>query len=84
MALSAEPGLDSLVERVLASGSLPGLPEQHYIGGRFVPSASGARMETFDPARGAAFASFAAGNADDVGAAVQARSAVASCSAPPR
>ena len=41
--MNGQPGLAALVERALETGSLPGLPEAHYIGGRFVRSASGAR-----------------------------------------
>ena len=70
--MNGQPDLAALVERALETGGLPGLPEAHYIGGRFVRSASGARMETFDPARGTAFASVAAGDAADVDAAVRA------------
>ncbi len=34
------PGLRELVQEVLRTGTLSGLPEQHYIDGRFAPSAS--------------------------------------------
>ncbi len=63
---------DSLVEEALATGTLKGLPDGHFIDGRFVASEAGGRMESFDPGRGAAFASFAAGTAADVDAAVAA------------
>ena len=64
--------LGALVEQALANGTLPGLPGQHYIDGRYVPAARGRTMASFDPGRGAAFAQFAAGDADDVDAAVRA------------
>ncbi len=54
------------------TGTLAGLPAGHFIDGRFVASASGATMETLDPGTGCAFARFAAGDADDVDAAVAA------------
>ncbi|QJP12757.1 aldehyde dehydrogenase family protein [Starkeya sp. ORNL1] len=63
---------DSLVEEALATGTLKGLPDGHFIDGRFVASEAGGRMESFDPGRGAAFAGFAAGTAADVDAAVAA------------
>lgn len=64
--------LDTLVKEALATGRIAGLPEGHFIDGRFRPSQSGARMESFDPGRGTAFASFAAGAAADIDAAVEA------------
>jgi aldehyde dehydrogenase (NAD+) len=64
--------LRALVAEAQASGRLADLPDGHFIGGRFVPSARGGRMVTVDPGRGAAFAGFAAGDAEDVDAAVQA------------
>lgn len=63
---------DALVAEVLSTGTLKGLPHGHFIGGRFVPALSGSTMESFDPGRGRAFASFAAGDAADVDAAVAA------------
>ena len=70
--MNDSPGLREMVEQVLRTGTLSGLPERHYIDGRFVPANSGRSMETFDPARAAAFARFAAGDAADVDAAVRA------------
>lgn len=61
-----------LVEEARSTGTLAGLPRGHFIGGRFVASASGREMESFDPGRGVAFASFAAGDAADVARAVEA------------
>lgn len=60
-----------LVEEVFATGRLSDLPAGHFIGGAFVPSLRGGRMETFDAGRGAAYAEFAAGTAEDVDRAVQ-------------
>jgi acyl-CoA reductase-like NAD-dependent aldehyde dehydrogenase len=57
---------DSLVREILETGTLKGLPEGHYIGGKFVGSVNGGRMDSFDPGRGVAFAEFSAGDADDV------------------
>lgn len=54
------------------TGTLAGLPDRHFIGGRFVGAVSRDRMESFDPGTGRAFAGFTAGDADDVGAAVAA------------
>jgi acyl-CoA reductase-like NAD-dependent aldehyde dehydrogenase len=61
---------DALIGEALATGTLKGLPRGHFIGGRFVKSLSGNEMESFDPGRGHAFASFATGDAADVDAAV--------------
>jgi aldehyde dehydrogenase (NAD+) len=61
-----------LVEEAQRTGTLAGLPQGHFIAGRFVTSASGREMASFDPGRGAAFASFAAGDAEDVDRAVTA------------
>lgn len=44
----------------------------HFIGGRWVPSASGATLEVFDPATGQKIAEVASGDAPDVDAAVAA------------
>lgn len=67
--------LAALVHEAQATGRLAGLPSQHCIGGAWRPSADGAQMETIDPGTGRAFASFAAGGADDVDAAVRAAQA---------
>lgn len=68
-------GLQALVREAQANGRIADLPGEHFIDGRFVPAARGGRMETFDPGTGEAFASFAAGDADDVDAAVRAAQA---------
>lgn len=62
--------MSSVVAEALATGTIAGLPDGHYIDGRIV--AGSARVESFDPGRGAPFATFAAGNADDVDRAVRA------------
>jgi len=62
--------LESLVAEARATGRISGLPEGHFICGRFEPSATGAIMESYDPGRGEAFAQFAAGSAADVDRAV--------------
>lgn len=75
MSLSAILGIareEELAAGVLATGVLPGLPGGHYIDGAQVPSASSERMESFDPSTAQAFASFAAGGAQDVDRAVAA------------
>ncbi|HEY5795109.1 MAG TPA: aldehyde dehydrogenase family protein [Bosea sp. (in: a-proteobacteria)] len=67
-----------MVEEVRRSGTLAGLPRGNFIGGRFVTSVSGHEMESFDPGRGVAFATFAAGDADDIARAVTAARAALS------
>ena len=64
--------LQDLVREAQATGRLAGLPHRHLIDGVARAALSGARMETFDPGTGCAFASFAAGDADDVDLAVAA------------
>lgn len=63
--------LAALVQEAQRTGRIAGLPDRLFIDGRFVPAAGGAVMESFDPGTGAAFASFAAGSAADVDAAVR-------------
>ena len=65
-------GHRSCLAEALATGTLAGLPDRHFVDGRFVPSVSGRRMESIDPGTGERFAMFAAGEADDVDAAVRA------------
>lgn len=62
----------ALIEEARRTGTLSGIPDGHFIGGRLVASLSGATMESFDPGRGAAFARFAAGDGADIDAAVAA------------
>ncbi|MEM8915598.1 MAG: aldehyde dehydrogenase family protein [Pseudomonadota bacterium] len=47
------------------------LPSGHYIDGAFQTSNGGALMDSFDPGRGAVFARFASGTAEDADRAVQ-------------
>jgi acyl-CoA reductase-like NAD-dependent aldehyde dehydrogenase len=61
---------ETLLAEVKASGTLRGLPTGHFINGSWVPAAKGRAMESYDPGRGAVFAEFAAGDADDVDQAV--------------
>ncbi|PTW62806.1 aldehyde dehydrogenase (NAD+) [Breoghania corrubedonensis] len=60
-----------IVARARRTGTLDGLPDGLFLDGAFRPAVSGARMESFDPGRASAFASFASGGADDVDAAVE-------------
>ena len=64
--------LQALVQEAQATGTLAGLPDRHLIAGQWRASAGGARMQTFDPGTGQAFAEFAAGDAQDVDLAVAA------------
>ncbi|MDF2809867.1 MAG: aldehyde dehydrogenase family protein [Microvirga sp.] len=63
---------DLLAAEYFRTGTLGGLPDQHFIDGQWQASASGDKMETFDPGLGRAFHSFAAGGQSDVEAAVEA------------
>jgi aldehyde dehydrogenase (NAD+) len=72
--------VDALVAEALSTGTLKGLPQGHFIGGRFVPALSGNTMESFDPGRGQPFARFAAGDAADVDVAVAAAREALTCS----
>lgn len=70
--------LQALVHEALTTGRIAGLPEQHFIGGRWQPSASGARMPSIDPGTEQPYTEVAAGDAEDVELAVRAaRAAVA-------
>jgi NAD-dependent aldehyde dehydrogenases len=61
---------EDLVTIALTTGTVPGLPDGHFIDGRIVPSADGRKLESFDPGAGKAFAFFARGGQADVDAAV--------------
>ena len=65
---------DSYIEEYFSSGTIADLPRDHFIGGAWVAPASGQMMETFDPGKGRAYHSFAAGNAEDIERAVKAAS----------
>ncbi|MES2976855.1 MAG: aldehyde dehydrogenase family protein [Pseudomonadota bacterium] len=67
--------LTQLVQAALSTGTLAGLPDGHLIDGRFVPSISGAMMDSTDPGTGRVFARFAAGQAGDIDVAVSAAQA---------
>ena len=60
-----------LAELALSSGSLPDLPQGHFIDGAFCPPSGGRSMQSLDPGRAEAFADFARGDAADVDAAVE-------------
>ena len=47
--------LRALADEALARGTLPGLPTQHFLGGRFEPSAGGERLAVQDPGTGRDF-----------------------------
>ena len=63
---------DSLIRSYFDTGRLTGLPDGHYIDGRFVPGEGGERIESIDPGTGAAFADVPAGTAADVESAMAA------------
>ncbi|SFC70879.1 aldehyde dehydrogenase (NAD+) [Polaromonas sp. OV174] len=67
--------LSALVQEARTTGTLSGLPDGHLINGLRLPSQNGGRMETIDPGTGKAFATFAAGDAADIDAAVAAAQA---------
>jgi aldehyde dehydrogenase (NAD+) len=69
---AADAALARLVDEALTTGRIAGLPDRHFIDGRWAAAASGARMASVDPGTGAAFTEFAAGDAQDVDAAVAA------------
>ena len=60
-----------------ASGARLALPDkiEHFIGGRLVPSVSGGTFDVADPVSNRVYARAAAGDADDVGKAVDAAAA---------
>jgi aldehyde dehydrogenase (NAD+) len=70
MAMSAT--LRALVDEAQQHGTISGLPDRHFLDGQWAASVSGARMASLDPGTAEAFTEFAAGNADDVDAAVRA------------
>lgn len=62
---------ETLIPTYFQTGSLPDLPADHFIDGRYVAPVNGGRMESFDPGRGRVFAEFARGDAEDVDRAVE-------------
>lgn len=63
---------EDFAQAYFANGQLPQLPSGHLIDGQVCAALSGECMESFDPGLGRPFAEFAAGDAEDVGRAVQA------------
>jgi aldehyde dehydrogenase (NAD+)/betaine-aldehyde dehydrogenase len=63
------------VAAYFATGTIAGLPRGHFINGRSVDAAAGARMPSHDPGTGKVFAEFAAGDAADIARAVAAAQA---------
>ncbi|WP_395174346.1 aldehyde dehydrogenase family protein [Roseibium alexandrii] len=63
--------VQDLAANYLSTGRIDGLPDGHFIGGRFT-SASDRKMESFDPARAEAFAEFSLGTEADMDAAIEA------------
>jgi len=63
------------VAAYFATGTIAGLPQGHFIDGRSVAAAAGARMPSYDPGTGKIFAEFAAGDAEDIERAVAAAQA---------
>lgn len=61
---------DTLLATARSTGTLPGLPDGHFIAGGFMPSADGRVLQSFDPGRAEPFATFARGGAAEVDAAV--------------
>lgn len=60
------------VTEYFETGTLSGLPDRHFIAGQWVASASGDKMECFDPGTGRSFIEFSAGGATEADAAVDA------------
>ena len=65
------PPLNDLIKEAMETGSLKGLPDKHFIHGKFVSSADGTMLESIDPATGKTHAQFARGKAEDVDRAVK-------------
>ncbi len=61
-----------LIKAYFVEGTLPGLPDGHFIGGRIVANSDGDWLESYDPGNGQAFARFGAGKGEDVSRAVEA------------
>src|SRR5215469_7710522 len=61
---------ETLVADYFRSGTLPGLPNDHYIDGRFTPSTNGASLEIYDPGAGKVFTRVADASPDEVDRAV--------------
>lgn len=63
---------ETLIAEYFATGTLAGLPRDHWIDGQWHAATGGDAMETFDPGLGRAFAAFASGDEQDVELAVNA------------
>ena len=61
---------ETLVADYFRSGTLAGLPKDHYIDGRFAPSSNGASLDIHDPGAGKVFARVADASPEDVDRAV--------------
>ena len=68
--MTHDDALRALVHEAQTTGTLAGLPDKHLIDGQQRPSVAGEQMQSIDPGTGNAFATFAAGDADDVDLAV--------------
>lgn len=64
------PDIDTRAAHILKSGQMEGLPQGHFINGRFAMPSHNRTLESFDPGSGKAFASFAAGDENDIDQAV--------------
>ena len=62
--------IETLAATYLETGRIDGLPQGHFIAGKATEPSPNKVLESFDPAAGAVFATFAAGTADDVDRAV--------------
>jgi aldehyde dehydrogenase (NAD+)/betaine-aldehyde dehydrogenase len=62
--------LNELVTEARESGTLEGLPQDHFIDGQYRSGSTGEQLATFDPGTGKPFARFAAGGESDVDRAV--------------
>jgi acyl-CoA reductase-like NAD-dependent aldehyde dehydrogenase len=58
--------VQSLAAEALRDGTLPDLPQQLYLHGRWRDAGSGRRMDTFDPGTGRPYAQFAAGGQAEI------------------
>ena len=62
---------DTLTAEYWATGTLAGLPQGHFIQGKYRGGHAGRTMDTIDPGTARPFGHFAAGDADDVDSAVR-------------
>ena len=62
--------LSDWIAEIRTSGTLSGLPRDHFIDGRWMEPSAGSRMPTDDPGHGRPFADFADGDAADIDRAV--------------